>query len=319
MPFSPCVSVVVPVYNGERFLAETLRSIQEQTFEDWECIVVDDGSSDASVTIAEKFRKDDARFRLIRQENAGVSAARNRGMAERNAEAHYLLFMDQDDLGQPFLLDALVDVLRVDHKALASHGLSDLIDEHGKSLGNGVYAASMRRRLGFDGRSIVDWRSSDPTTFANSVWFNPVCPPGVLLVRCDVAASIGGWNPCFRGAQDWDFVIRLSRLTPILFVDRVVCLYRRHSGNVSNDSALNKREIRLLYHKTFFSSENTDDERAMLRGGWRACQVFKMGESLSVARNDLRRGRLQTAVPALARIPVYILRYLRGYPSMSGW
>ena len=78
----PLVTVVIPAYNAEKYIEETLDSLRAQTLTDWQALIVDDGSTDATAQIAGNAAAKDARFRLIRQENAGVSAARNRGLSE---------------------------------------------------------------------------------------------------------------------------------------------------------------------------------------------------------------------------------------------
>src|SRR5205823_6163014 len=79
------VSVVIPTYNGERFLSQTIESVLAQTISDWELIIVDDESLDSSLAIARAYANRDARIRVACQANAGVGAARNRGLAEVNA------------------------------------------------------------------------------------------------------------------------------------------------------------------------------------------------------------------------------------------
>ena len=91
----PQVTVVIPAYNAEKYIEETFDSLRAQTLEDWEALIVDDGSTDATAQIAETASEADARFRLLRQENAGVSAARNHGL--REAQGTYILFLDSDD------------------------------------------------------------------------------------------------------------------------------------------------------------------------------------------------------------------------------
>ena len=87
------ISVVIPLYNKEKQIAYTLQSVFNQTFQDFEIVIIDDGSTDGSVTEVEKFR--DSRIRLIHQQNAGVSAARNRGIEE--AKGELIAFLDADD------------------------------------------------------------------------------------------------------------------------------------------------------------------------------------------------------------------------------
>lgn len=90
------VSVIIPVYNGAELLEDSLRSVMRQSYRDIEIIVIDDGSTDNSYMICEKLAAEDSRIRIIRQQNAGVSAARNNGIALANGE--YIMFVDSDDL-----------------------------------------------------------------------------------------------------------------------------------------------------------------------------------------------------------------------------
>src|SRR5277367_606695 len=96
MTTSPPVSVIIPVWNGATVLLETLRSLQVQTYANFEAIIVDDGSTDDTAAIAQKFCETDPRFSLIRQANGGVSAARN--TAIERAQGEWLAFLDGDDV-----------------------------------------------------------------------------------------------------------------------------------------------------------------------------------------------------------------------------
>lgn len=104
------VSVVIPVYNGLATLDETLRSVRSQTYRDLEIIVVDDGSTDASVALAEGHAREDSRIRILRQANAGVAAARNLGW--QSAKSDLIAFVDADDLWAPTKIERQVQTLR---------------------------------------------------------------------------------------------------------------------------------------------------------------------------------------------------------------
>lgn len=106
----PEISIIIPVYNCEEYIEETLNSIQNQTFTDFEIIAVDDGSTDNSAQIIEQCAKKDSRIHLIKQENAGVSCARNKGMEFCCGE--YIAFCDADDLYLPNTLQTLINAIK---------------------------------------------------------------------------------------------------------------------------------------------------------------------------------------------------------------
>src|SRR6516162_2388311 len=93
---APIVSVVMPVYNTEAYLADAIGSILAQTFTDWELICVDDGSSDCSLDVLRRYERADSRIRVISRSNTGVARARNEGMAL--ARGRYIAAMDSDDV-----------------------------------------------------------------------------------------------------------------------------------------------------------------------------------------------------------------------------
>src|SRR5262249_46275201 len=123
----PKVSVVMPVYNGERFLRESLESVFAQTFQDFEMLCVDDGSTDRSASILQQYGP---RIRVVRQENAGQSAARNAGVAL--AQGRYIAFLDQDDLWYPSKLMSQVAAIEANPHAVLVHCDFDRIDENGQ-------------------------------------------------------------------------------------------------------------------------------------------------------------------------------------------
>ena len=106
---TPLFSIVIPVYNLSPYIASCLQSVQAQTFTDWEAVCVDDGSADDSGEIIRAMAADDPRIRCIRQENAGVSVARNTALAE--AKGEYICFLDGDDLLHPQFLALLLEAI----------------------------------------------------------------------------------------------------------------------------------------------------------------------------------------------------------------
>jgi len=106
MTDGPVVSIIVPVYNAERHIGRCLDSIKRQSLKDFECIIVDDGSSDSSSSIVDGFAAEDSRFRVLHVSNGGVSKARNIGLD--HAEGEFIGFVDSDDFIEPDMFESLV-------------------------------------------------------------------------------------------------------------------------------------------------------------------------------------------------------------------
>ena len=165
----PEISVIVPIYQVEDYIAECVESLKAQTFADFEVVCVDDGSPDDSVAIARRTAAGDARFRFVSQENAGLSAARNRGIAE--ARGRYLLFLDSDDAYVPEALELL-------HLAAEADGL-DYLD----FTAHPVYESPQARRANnedfFEQRDDIPGVFSGPGLFVEyqrrDQYFCPAC------------------------------------------------------------------------------------------------------------------------------------------------
>lgn len=100
------ISVIIPIYNSERYLRRCLSSVSSQTYRDLEIILVDDGSTDTSLPICYEYKRVDKRFIVISQRNAGVSSARNKGL--KNASGEYVMFLDSDDYMMPTMCEIMI-------------------------------------------------------------------------------------------------------------------------------------------------------------------------------------------------------------------
>ena len=156
----PLVSVIIPIYNMESFLAETLQSVLASTYPHFEVILVDDGSTDKSVDIAQSFVDNDQRVHLFRQENAGPCRARNRAVKE--SKGKYIFPHDADDLLAPHFLSDAVAVLEAQPEVKlvcptiefigARKGIWQLptFDRHLLARRNHIAACALYRRTDFD-------------------------------------------------------------------------------------------------------------------------------------------------------------------------
>ena len=199
----PLVSVIIPVYNGARFLREALESVFAQAYRPIEVIVVDDGSSDDSAGIAQSF----VEVHYIRQENQGVAAARNKGIEAAHGE--FYAFLDQDDLWTPEKLK-----LQVDH--LLSH----------PELG---YTLTQQQFFLEPGTSLPAWFRKDLLATVHTGWVL-----GTLVVRRNVFAQVGKFATGYSAANDSDWFFRAKAAEiPMAVVPELLLLKRVHEANDS--------------------------------------------------------------------------------------
>jgi glycosyltransferase involved in cell wall biosynthesis len=136
----PLVSIITPLFNAEKYIHETIRSILDQTYSNWEHIVVDDASSDASVVVAKRSFNNDSRFKLIQLEN-NRGAAYCRNYATEQAQGEYIAFLDSDDLWHPQKLELQIQIMENDLLSVTFTNYLH-IDEHGNSLNKRIKAFS---------------------------------------------------------------------------------------------------------------------------------------------------------------------------------
>ena len=210
------VSVVIPAYNASRTLAQTLRSICAQTYEQLDVIVVDDGSTDGTAAVAASFG--DPRVRVITQANAGHAAARNTGIAA--ATSRYVAFLDADNLWLPDKLERQISWLRRRPTS--------------RALQSGTYFVRDDLAVLYAEPCIS---SSDP--LLDSLTFRNL--PDVmstLVAERGLLQEIGGFDESLRILQDWDLAIRLARHGQLNSLADPLSAYRLHSRNQSRDVAL---------------------------------------------------------------------------------
>ncbi len=320
---APTIGIIMAVYNGEKYLEETLRNVQSQSVGSWECICVDDGSTDGTAAIVERLALEDGRFRLVRQANAGPSAARNRGFTHLHPNVRYVTFLDGDDLWVQDGLQILRDELEKHPHLVAAYGLAETIDEKGRILDPGNWPAYGRRRLTRKRGRLVPLKPSEPTNFAyfSLLTSRPaVVPPNMVLIRREALYKVGLFDPALWVIPDWDLWLRLSRLSDLHFIDRVVAFYRRHSNNFSEANPRTKKELTYLIIKAFAAPNNTPEQVEYLRQSYRALHKNRMLEKFTEARRtSWRKSPLRSAF-LMVYIVAHLMRYIRGYPDPTeGW
>ncbi len=219
----------------------------------------------------------------------------------------------------PTRLAQLLEATQNDPAAIGAHGLADFIDTEDKPLSPGTFEKMCRDRVGYKDGRIVPWEDSWPTCFATLAFINTVFPPGVILAKKEVYQRAGNWDSDLIISQDWDMVVRIVRYGHLQYVPSVIVGYRRHPNNVSGNVQRFNREAQRMFRKTFFSTENSPEQRAMLQQGWRAWQVYRARNKLAAMGSSLASFRLKEATRNLAHLCAHGLRYARGYPTMRGF
>jgi glycosyltransferase involved in cell wall biosynthesis len=280
---SPVVSVVIPAYNAERFLAETVESVLGQTFPSWELIIVDDGSTDTTAEIASSFEVRDKRVRLVRQENRGVASARNIGFARSSSRTRYVTFVDADDLYEPDAFEILISALEENLQAVAVHGRMHLINAWGQPITDGAEDVSRGRP------TIRGWRlgalpTSASTTFASICTWLPIYATGQGLIRRSALERMGPIDESVT-IGDYDMWLRLSLQSEIPFVDRVVLRYRRHNDSMAIYSSRRWREEWYLRRKLVSSCNLTlEQRRVFLLANLYSPAYFRLSWALQALR-----------------------------------
>jgi glycosyltransferase involved in cell wall biosynthesis len=214
----PKVSVVMPVYNGERFLRDSLDSVFAQTFQDFETLCVDDGSTDRSAAILQQYGP---RIRTVRQENAGQSAARNAGVAL--ARGRYIAFLDQDDLWYPSKLMSQIAAIEANPHVILVHCDFDRIDEQGQMVQEGVGVTERASALA----------SSMGQLIGEALIF-----PSAMMIRKDGYERSGGFHSALQGFEDFDLIARLKQQGEFVMVEERGMAYRLHGQGFTRAGGL---------------------------------------------------------------------------------
>lgn len=203
-------SVVIPLYNKERQIAGTLRSVFAQTFADYEIIVVDDGSTDGSPAVVESLH--DPRIRLIRQANAGVSAARNLGIAEARSE--YIALLDADDEWRPEYLATIATIIRKYPQCDVFATNYSHVDSNGKTF------PTILRKLPFDGNDGILYNYFEVASVSS-----PPIGTSAVAVRKSAFQSVGGFPLGIKSGEDLLTWARLAARYKIAYSKKPLAVF----------------------------------------------------------------------------------------------
>ncbi|WP_069789917.1 glycosyltransferase family 2 protein [Cyanobacterium sp. IPPAS B-1200] len=225
----PLISVIIPVYNGEKTIQETIKSVLQQTFTDFELIIINDGSTDN--TLEKIAQIEDDRVKVLSFANQGVSAARNLGIA--NSQGDYLAFLDTDDLWTEDKLELQLKALQENKEAVLAYSWINNIDKNSKFLRS--YSHILLNGYVYEKLLISNFLGTAS---------NP-------LIRRKVFAEIGNFEESFPYAEDWDLYLRIAKKYDFVCVPLPQILYRISSNSLSTNTTKMEKYGLLVIEKNF--------------------------------------------------------------------
>jgi len=328
---SPKVSVVISAYQKAQFLPRTLQSVLDQTFQDFEVIVVDDGSTDSTREIVESFVKNDSRVEYVYQENQGPGSARNTGM--RTAQAELIALLDGDDAWLPDKLEHQVQVMKafpnIDLLLTNSQYISTLETRQSAQTANYYhdYVLSHFNPCpldGFEGVYLIGG-----TNFPAKITQKNVFLPTTVMFRKRVWVEIGGFNEEFRGPEDLDFWVRAAlKKCQFAYTSQVGAIYYKNETSLvqaSERSYLEQLKHALYAHCSPEYEPIRDATRRLVHKRFRQLVVFytyqrQPGKAWRMFRQSMAYGTsFRTLLMAAASFvgPVPLTAYRKARQSSS--
>ncbi|MGD1703493.1 glycosyltransferase [Dapis sp. BLCC M229] len=225
----PLISVIIPAYNSEKTIQETIESVIEQTFDDWELIVVNDGSQDRTLEVVSRIK--DPRIKLFSYSNAGASASRNRGFD--NSVGQFIAFLDADDLWTTDKLESQLNALQLHPEAAVAYSWTDYIDESGnffKQGGRVVFNGDVYSKLLV--RNFLE-NGSNP------------------LIKREAINEVGGFDQSLQGTEDWEIYLRLGKKYHFVAVEKPQILYRFSTNSISSNPFTQEVECLKVIERAF--------------------------------------------------------------------
>lgn len=232
----PQISVIIPVYNGEKTIKTTLESVISQTFTDIEVLLINDGSTDKTVEIASQIP--DERIKIFNYENAGLSASRNRGITQ--AKSDLVAFIDADDLWTADKLTSQFKALTNRPNADIAYSWTDYIDN------NGNFHKS--------GRRIIAEGDIFPQLLVNNILESGSNP----LIRKRLFAEVGDFDESLPAAEDWDMWLRLAAKYQFVCTKKVGIFYRITSNSMSTNLIRQEQSCLIVINRTFNYPQTKD-------------------------------------------------------------
>lgn len=226
----PLVSVIIPAYKAGAYLIETVQAVLNQSYQNLELLVIDDGSPDNQAELVAPLIQSDLRAQYIRQKNGGVSSARNHGF--RLSKGAYVAFLDADDTWLPQNLEQKVAKFQTDPDFGLVHSDLAVMDEHSKLTGE-----TKSGKEGYILKDLLAWNGTCVPT------------PSSILVKREVVEQVGGFDLELSNAADQEFFFRVAKHYKIGRVPAVTWHYRIHGNNMHSNIPVMEKDALLAYQR----------------------------------------------------------------------
>lgn len=232
----PEISVIIPAYNSEETIVQTIKTVIRQTFHDFELIVIDDGSKDKTPELVHSIKDD--RIKLFSYENGGLPTARNRGMTHSNGE--FIAFLDADDLWTPDKLELQLAALKQSSEAGLAYSWTYFMDinERGEAV-----TLLPSPSYSFEGDVYEKLLVSD---FIHS--------GSNTLIRRQTLDSVGNFDSTLKSCEDWDYWLRVAASWHFVVVPKHQVFYRRSPNSMSSKVEVMRREALIAMGKAYKSA-----------------------------------------------------------------
>ncbi len=224
------VSVIIPAYNAAKYIAETMNSVLQQTYQQLELIIVNDGSTDNTLQILEEFKKSNDCIKIINKSNSGVCDSRNTGAKE--AKGNFITFLDSDDVWDTTFLENCISIFETDKSVHAIYTKGQYINEHSEKLDKFIEAKTIRGVS-----DVLAWKRGFVAT------------PSCTIFRSSVRKDIGDWDANLTTAADQDYFMRIATKYSITAIDKVLFFYRVHDNNMHQNIAVMEKDHVLVFKK----------------------------------------------------------------------
>jgi glycosyltransferase involved in cell wall biosynthesis len=291
---TPAVSVIVPTYNQALYITEALQSVLDQTFPDFELIVVDDGSTDETPEILAGYH--DPRIRVVRQPNAGLSAARNTGL--RESSAPLITLLDSDDYFFPDKLAVLSAYLDNHPEIGLVSGGTQIVDQKGRPL-----------------RQVI--KTPRNVDLFGLLSGNPFTPSAVMFRR-EWCERVGAFDETLRACEDWDLWLRMAyKGCAFAWVEWLVAAYRYHQGQMTRESERMRKAMLLMLDK-FFSQPDLPEDIKVYKNKSYASVMIKAA-AYAYHNNEFSNGRLDLSEAIQLDPTLKDHHYKRLMDILVGW